>query len=94
METLKRENFATLEDYAAALEKQNAEAKAKIAKQQAQGVRMKVTEKGGMSFYGIGKYPATFYKSQWLKILANAAAIVEFLKEHDSELTTKDDLAA
>ena len=33
------------------------------------GIRMKVSEKGGVSVYGMGRFPVTLYKEQWLKLL-------------------------
>lgn len=50
----------------------------------------KVTEKGGVSFYGVGRYPVTLYKEQWLKLLANTDMISNFLKAHDTELSIKE----
>jgi len=35
----------------------------------ASGIRMKVSEKGAVSVYGMGRFPVTLYKEQWLKLL-------------------------
>lgn len=46
-----------------------------IATMQAQPVRklsMKVTEKGGLSIYGLGRFPVTLYRSQWERLLDDA----------------------
>ena len=50
---------------------------------------LKVSEKGGVSVYGLGRFPVTLYKEQWAKLLAMADEIKLFLKEHDAELKTK-----
>jgi len=92
MKTLNRADFATTEDYIAALEAQNAEAKAKAAK--GNTLRLKVSEKGGLSVYGLGRFPVTLYKEQWIRLLSHGQEIVEFIKENDNSLTAKADKAA
>lgn len=52
-------------------------------------VSMKVSEKGGLSIYGLGRFPITLYKEQWSKLLDMADDIREFLKTHDSQLKSK-----
>ena len=52
-------------------------------------VSLKVSEKGGVSVYGLGRFPVTLYKEQWSKLLAMTDEIRTFIKEHDSELKTK-----
>ena len=52
-------------------------------------VSLKVSEKGGVSVYGLGRFPVTLYKEQWSKLLATADEIRAFIKEHDSELKAK-----
>ena len=52
-------------------------------------VSLKVSEKGGVSVYGLGRFPVTLYKEQWTKLLTMADEIRAFIKEHDSELKTK-----
>jgi hypothetical protein len=51
---------------------------------------LKVSDKGGVSVYGLGRFPVTLYKEQWLKLLAMADEIRGFIREHDAELKTKD----
>jgi hypothetical protein len=51
---------------------------------------LKVSDKGGVSVYGLGRFPVTLYKEQWLKLLAMADEIRAFIREHDAELKTKD----
>ena len=50
---------------------------------------LKVSEKGGVSVYGLGRFPVTLYKEQWLKLLGMADEIRAFIKTHDAELKTK-----
>ena len=53
------------------------------------GMSLKVSEKGAVSVYGLGRFPVTLYKEQWTKLLAMAEEIKAFIKAHDSELKTK-----
>ena len=50
---------------------------------------LKVSEKGGVSVYGLGRFPVTLYKEQWTRLLAMADDIRTFIKEHDADLKTK-----
>jgi len=52
-------------------------------------ISMKVSEKGGVSIYGLGRFPVTLYKEQWAKLLDMADEIRAFLKDNDSKLKTK-----
>ena len=45
---------------------------------------LKVSEKGGLSVYGLGRFPVTLYKEQWTKLLDMADDIRAFIKAHDS----------
>jgi hypothetical protein len=60
-----------------------------LKKGAAKGVSLKVSEKGGLSVYGLGRFPITLYKEQWAKLLDLSDEIRAFLKAHDSELKTK-----
>lgn len=51
---------------------------------------LKVSEKGGVSVYGLGRFPVTLYKEQWIKLLDMADDIRAFLKENEARLKTKD----
>ena len=53
------------------------------------GVSMKVSEKGGVSIYGLGRFPVTLYQEQWVKLLDLADDIRAFIKEHESQLKKK-----
>jgi hypothetical protein len=52
---------------------------------------LKVSEKGGVSVYGLGRFPVTLYKEQWAKLLEMADDIRAFIKENDAKLKTKGD---
>lgn len=51
---------------------------------------LKVSEKGAVSLYGMGRFPVTLYKEQWLRILASAPEIEAFIRENESRLKTKE----
>ena len=54
------------------------------------GIRMKVSEKGAVSIYGMGRFPVTLYKEQWLKLLDMSADIRAFIAANEAQLKTKD----
>ena len=62
---------------------------ASLKKGATRGVSLKVSEKGGLSVYGLGRFPITLYKEQWTKLLDMSDELRAFLKAHDSELKTK-----
>jgi len=55
------------------------------------GISLKVSEKGGVSVYGLGRFPVTLYKEQWTRLLDMADDIRTFIKENDARLKTKAD---
>jgi hypothetical protein len=61
----------------------------RLKSQRGRTVSLKVSEKGGVSVYGLGRFPVTLYKEQWTRLLALSAEILEFIKEHDAQLKTK-----
>jgi hypothetical protein len=73
------------------------ELKAKLAEleKQVQGRRrgaldFKVSEKGGVSVYGLGRFPVTLYYEQWIRLLEQADQIREFLEENKGNLKMKN----
>jgi hypothetical protein len=51
---------------------------------------LKVSEKGALSVYGLGRFPVTLYKEQWGRLLDMAEEIRAFMREHDAELKAKE----
>lgn len=51
---------------------------------------MKVSEKGALSVYGMGRFPVTLYKEQWLKLLGIADEIKKFIDANNDRLKTKE----
>ena len=51
---------------------------------------MKVSEKGGVSVYGLGRFPVTLYKEQWVRLLDLADEIRAFIRENESRLKSKE----
>lgn len=51
---------------------------------------IKVSPKGGVSVYGLGKFPVTLYASQWEKLFTMQEDIKEFILDHTSELAVKE----
>ncbi len=52
-------------------------------------VSMKVSVKGGVSVYGLGRFPVTLYKGQWLRLLDMSDEIRSFIKENEKKLSVK-----
>ena len=78
----------TPEEMQADLERLRAENEA-LKKGAAKGVSMKVSEKGGLSVYGLGRFPITLYQEQWLKLMDMSDEIRAFIAAHKSELKAK-----
>ena len=53
-------------------------------------VSMKVSEKGGLSVYGLGRFPVTLYQEQWTRLLDMADEIRAFIREHQGQLKKRD----
>ena len=73
----------------AELERLRAE-NAKLKSKGSAGLSLRVSEKGAVSLYGMGRFPVTLYKEQWLRILAGVPEIEAFIRENDSILKTKE----
>jgi hypothetical protein len=54
------------------------------------GISMKVSEKGGLSVYGMGRFPVTLYKEQWLKLLDLSDEIRAFIAANEGKMKAKD----
>jgi hypothetical protein len=71
------------------------ELKAKLAeletKQQRTGViSFKVSDKGGVSVYGLGRFPVTLYYEQWIRLLDKSQELREFLEANKSKMKMKE----
>ena len=76
------------EDLKVELERLKAENE-RLKSQRGRTASLKVSEKGGVSVYGLGRFPVTLYKEQWTRLLAMADEIRAFIKEHDADLKSK-----
>jgi hypothetical protein len=81
--------MASEEDLKAEVEKLKAE-NAALKARGSKGVSMKVSEKGGLSVYGLGRFPVTLYQEQWLKLLELAEDIRGFIRENEGKLKKKE----
>ena len=79
----------TPEQMQAELERLRAENQA-LKKTSSKGLSLKVSEKGAVSVYGMGRFPVTLYKEQWTKLLDMADDIRTFIKTNDHLLKAKD----
>lgn len=72
------------------------ELKARVAELEKQKTRprgsleFRVSEKGGVSVYGLGRFPVTLYYEQWTRLLEAAPQLKEFLAENKSRLKLKN----
>lgn len=79
------------EDMKAELERLRAENEALKNKKSGNGtLSMKVSEKGALSVYGMGRFPVTLYKEQWLKLMGISEELKKFISDNDSRLKTKE----
>jgi hypothetical protein len=76
------------EDLKRELEKLRAENEALKAKER-RGTRLQVSEKGGVSLYGLRRFPITFYADEWERILGLSDEIRTFIRENDAALKRK-----
>jgi hypothetical protein len=77
------------EDLKAELERLRSE-NASLKKSSSSPLRMKVSEKGALSVYGMGRFPVTLYKEQWLRLLNMSDQIRAFIGENDAQLKAKE----
>jgi|RhiMetdeSRZDD1v2_1073273.scaffolds.fasta_scaffold261644_2 hypothetical protein len=79
----------TAEQKLARLEAENRALKEQVEQRRSGQLRLKISEKGGLSVYGLGRFPVTLYKEQWIRLLEQTEEIKEFLKENDQQLKVK-----
>lgn len=81
---LEQMNLAELREYAKQLQEE---------KTKTQTLSMKIGEKGGISVYGLGRFPVTLYWEQWVRLFAAKDRIYAFAEENKDKLATKADRA-
>jgi len=79
----------TDDDIKSELERLRAENEA-LKKGKEKGLSLKISEKGGLSVYGLGRFPVTLYKEQWLKLLGMTDEIRSFIEANNDKLKTKE----
>jgi hypothetical protein len=79
----------TAEQRLARLEAENKALRDQIEQRKPGQLRLKVSEKGGLSVYGLGRFPVTLYKEQWVRLLDHGEEIKKFLHENDQQLKAK-----
>ncbi|MFN7728230.1 MAG: hypothetical protein ACK5P7_03660 [Bdellovibrio sp.] len=78
------------DDMKAELERLRAE-NAALKNKPARGtISMKVSEKGALSVYGMGRFPVTLYKEQWTKLMEMKEEILKFIADNNDRLKTKE----
>ena len=60
-----------------------------VANKAAKGTSMRVSEKGALSLYGVGRFPVTLYASQWRQVISAVPAIQQFLTDNAATLAEK-----
>jgi hypothetical protein len=80
----------TQEEMQAELERLRAENENLKKPVQRGAMSMKVSEKGALSVYGLGRFPVTLYREQWEKLLGMADQIREFIQQNDASLKKKE----
>jgi hypothetical protein len=73
----------------AELERLRAENEA-LKRTSSRGLSLRISEKGGVSIYGLGRFPVTLYKEQWLRLLDMADDIRTFIKANEVHLKSKE----
>ncbi|NLT68676.1 MAG: hypothetical protein GXX84_18945 [Acidobacteria bacterium] len=76
------------EDLQKEIERLRAENEA-LRRSSSKGLSLKVSEKGAVSVYGLGRFPVTLYKEQWLRLLDMADDIKSFIAENEAQLKSK-----
>ncbi len=76
------------DDLRSELERLRAENEA-LKKSSSKGLSLRVSEKGAVSVYGLGRFPVTLYKEQWLRLLDMTEDIRAFISQNDAQLKSK-----
>ena len=78
----------TTEQKLARLDAENKALREQVERKPGQ-LRLKVSEKGALSVYGLGRFPVTLYKEQWTRLLDHTDEIKTFIKDNDQQLKAK-----
>jgi hypothetical protein len=76
------------EDLKTEIERLKAENEA-LKRTSSKGLSLRVSEKGALSVYGLGRFPVTLYKEQWIRLLDMTEDIRTFIKQNEGQLKTK-----
>jgi hypothetical protein len=60
-----------------------------LKRSSSKGLSLRVSEKGAVSVYGLGRFPVTLYKEQWLRLLDMAEDIRGFIQQNETQLKSK-----
>jgi hypothetical protein len=82
-------HVGTEDELKAELERLKAENESLKSRAGGRAVSMKVSEKGGVSVYGLGRFPVTLYQEQWLKLLDLADELRAFIRDNEPRLKKK-----
>ena len=86
---MSEQEVKTPEELAAELEKLKAE-NASLKRARNAGITYKVSEKGAVSVYGLGRFPVTLYKEQWERLLASSDQLKAFMVDNSDRLKTRE----
>ena len=75
------------------LKAQNEVLKAKMDGKRNGNLSLKVSQKGAVSVYGLGRFPVTLYQEQWVRLLNKAQDIRTFIKANEANLASKERVA-
>ncbi|MBV9148187.1 MAG: hypothetical protein JO065_19890 [Acidobacteria bacterium] len=67
-----------------------AELEQKLSSRRSKNLEFRVSEKGGVSVYGLGRFPVTLYYEQWMRLLGAIDELRSFIEENKPKLKTKD----
>jgi hypothetical protein len=85
----KPERALSIEAELALLKADNASLLAEVAALRTASSLIKVSAKGALSVYGLGRHPVTLYKDQWVKLFVVAPSVKAFMAEHDAVLVNR-----
>ena len=80
--------MADADDIKSELERLRAENEA-LKRSSSKGLSLRVSEKGAVSVYGLGRFPVTLYKEQWLRLLDMSEDIKMFIRQNEAQLKSK-----